>query len=303
MYSSTTSYVDVSVATLWSAPNLNRPVDEPSVTNPVHPWAWTRGMTLDEKLWLVGRLETQALLGSRVTIVDTEGDWTKIIIPDQCTPNDPRGYPGWVPSRQLVYNPTFEQMKQGPFVLITKPTAPLYKTPLLGGELMEVSFNTRLPLLEKSDHYMVLLPNGTHGWIRKEDGTVYIKPDDIPPPTSETLIATATKFLGLPYLWGGVSGFGFDCSGFTFAIYQSQGIDIPRDSGPQSRNGIPVEKDSLQPGDLLFFADQRGHVFHVTMYHGNGFMIHAPESAKSIEIISLETPSYIKSYFGARRYI
>lgn len=97
---------------------------------------------------------------------------------------------------------------------------------------------------------------------------------------------TGKKFLGLHYLWAGMSGFGFDCSGFTFTIYQSHGITIPRDSSVQAQYGQSVPLNELQPGDLLFFAydEGKGKVHHVAMYAGNGMMIHSPNSKKNVEI-------------------
>jgi gamma-D-glutamyl-L-lysine dipeptidyl-peptidase len=300
------SYVNVSVATLWAQPDLYRPLDEPSITNPVDLWKWTRSMNLDEKLWLVGKLETQALLGNQVTVVDRRGDWVKVVVHNQSTPNDSRGYPGWMPAQQLTYQPIFAKKEQEPFILVTKPTTMLYRTRYLDQVSMEVSFNTRLPLLKKCcSAYRVLLPNGERAWIKKEDAAVYHRPEDIPKPTGEDLVQSAKQFLGLPYLWSGTSGFGFDCSGFTFTLHQIHGIPIPRDSGPQSKSGVAVKKEELQQGDLLFFAsDQgKGKIHHVAMYIGDGMMIHSPNSAKTVEIIPIDTPEYAVEYAGARRYL
>jgi cell wall-associated NlpC family hydrolase len=149
----------------------------------------------------------------------------------------------------------------------------------------------------------VLLPNGTSTWLKKEDGKLYSNVGDIPIPTGKDVVQTAKQFMGLPYLWGGMSGFGFDCSGFTFSIYQAHGVQIPRDASPQSKVGISVQREALQPGDLLFFSNQEGHIVHVSMYVDHGLMIHAPESAKSIEIISIETPRFAETFASARRYL
>lgn len=87
------AYIDVSVATLWTEPSITRPVDEPSITNPVDMWKWTTSMTYDEKLWLVGNLETQGLLGTEVTILEKQGDWVKVAVHGQPTPREEAGYP------------------------------------------------------------------------------------------------------------------------------------------------------------------------------------------------------------------
>lgn len=164
------AFVDVAAATLWTGPNLIRPIDEPSVANPVDLWKWTKSMTLDEKLWLTStnKLETQALLGQEVTITERQGDWVKVVVPGQPTPRNEQGYPGWMPAKQLTYNKDFADKKQQPFVLVTKPTAILYINPSDKYKSLEVSYNTRLPLLSEDNiSYRVLLPNGQKAWLRK----------------------------------------------------------------------------------------------------------------------------------------
>ena len=94
-------WVAVSVATLWVEPGVARPVDAPACANPADPAGWVAAMTTAQKRWLVGRLETQALYGTRVYLLDTSGEWAKIAVPSQATPRNPWGYPGWVPTRQL----------------------------------------------------------------------------------------------------------------------------------------------------------------------------------------------------------
>ncbi|MGR6010269.1 C40 family peptidase [Bacillus cereus] len=88
-------------------------------------------------------------------------------------------------------------------------------------------------------------------------------------------------------------------------IYKSHGITIPRDSGPQSRNGVAVDKENLQKGDLIFFAyDQgKGSVHHVECILVTEIWIHSPRAERSVEIIPLNTPGYIEEYAGARRYL
>lgn len=301
-----TAYVDVAAATLWVEPGLARDLDQPSVSNPVDLWKWTRSMTYEEKLWLVGNLETQALLGNKVTIIERKDDWVKVVVHGQGTPRDERGYPGWMPANQLVYNQQFAKMENKPFVMVTATTAWLYETPSLSKQKMEISMNTRLPYITQTPTaYLVLLPNGTKAWIKKSDAKKYNSIKDIPQPTGEDIVQTAKQFLGLPYLWAGTSGFGFDCSGFTLTVFQLHGISIPRDSGPQSQSGVPVAKEELQKGDLLFFAydEGKGRVHHVAIYIGDGMMIHSPNTARSVEIIPMDTPGYAEEYAGARRYL
>ncbi|AOH53036.1 peptidase P60 [Peribacillus muralis] len=303
-----TAYVDVSVATLWTAPNILRPVDEPSAANPVNMRKWTSAMTLEQQLQLSadGMLETQALYGNKVTILERQGEWVKVAVAGQPTPRNDLGYPGWMPASQLTYSKKFAKAENQPFIMITEPTTFLYPSPSFKEKNLEISYNTLLPYEgETKNAYKVLKPNGKKAFVKKEHAKLFSSIAEIPAPTGEKLVETGKKFLGLHYLWAGMSGFGFDCSGFTFTMYQSYGITIPRDSSVQAKNGVSVELDDLQSGDLLFFAHDngKGSVHHVAMYAGNGMMIHSPNSKKNVEIIPVDTKGYIEELSGARRYL
>ncbi|WP_085522511.1 C40 family peptidase [Tuberibacillus sp. Marseille-P3662] len=302
-----TSYIDVSVATLWSEPGLNRPVDAPTISNPVDMWEWTTSMTLDQKLNLVGNLQTQGLYGQEVTILEEQGQWAKVAVHGQPTPKNQLGYPAWMPKRQLANHAMYDHMKNSrAFAQVTDPTAWLYDDKQQKRKFKEISFNTRLPVITKvGDTALVATPSNGMKWIAASDVTIYDSEKDIPKPTGEDLVETAKQFLGLPYLWAGVSGFGFDCSGFTYTIHRAHGVTIPRDSSVQAENGKPVAKEDLKKGDLLFFAynEGKGSVHHVGMYIGNGQMIHSPNSSSTVEIIDVFDSAYAKEFAGARRYI
>jgi gamma-D-glutamyl-L-lysine dipeptidyl-peptidase len=109
-------------------------------------------------------------------------------------------------------------------------------------------------------------------------------------------------FNGLPYLWAGRSGFGFDCSGLTSLHYRVRGVIIPRDADAQARRGTAVSVRALRPGDLLFYAT-RGLVHHVSIYAGGGRMVHAPKTGSTVQTIAVSTPGYAREYVGARRYL
>ncbi|WP_408007471.1 NlpC/P60 family protein [Pseudalkalibacillus sp. A8] len=304
---SETAYVDVAAATLWVAPGLLRPVDEPSASNPVDLRAWTSSMSYEEKLWLVGNLETQALLGSKVTILEKQGDWVKVAAHEQPTPRNDEGYPGWMPKDQLTDGKGFEKMVDRKSVaLVNEPTTWLYEDMEKTSEYMEISMNTRLPVLkEVGSMLLVMTPSDGAKWLSVQDVNVYESKSDIPAPTADDVIETAEKFLGLPYLWAGMSGFGFDCSGFTHTVYKTNGITIPRDSSVQATHGTPVAREDLQKGDLIFFAynNGQGRVHHVGMYIGDGKMIHSPNSSTTVKIDDYDAPGYGEEYAGARRYL
>jgi peptidoglycan DL-endopeptidase CwlO len=123
---------------------------------------------------------------------------------------------------------------------------------------------------------------------------------NIPIPPSSTLggqaVAIAMQYLGTPYVWGGQSPSGFDCSGFTMYVWAQLGVSLPHNAAAQYGYGSPVPSNALEPGDLVFF-DGLGHV---GIYVGNGAFIHAPHTGDVVKISSL-TGWYADNYVGARR--
>lgn len=302
-----TAYVDVSVATLWTEPGLLRKLDAPSASNPVNLDAWIKSMKYEDKLWLVGNLETQALYGSKVTILEERGKWVKVAVANQLTPRNEAGYPGWMPKGQVKTGKVFEKQFKKGFALVKAPKTWLYSDSKHRSKFMEISFDTRLPLLQvKKDKVKVMTPSDGAKWIDKKDVALYQdEKTHIPVPTGKDIVQSGKGFLGLPYLWAGMSGFGFDCSGFTYTMYHANGITIPRDSSVQAQQGKKVKRENLKPGDLLFFAHDKGKgkVHHVGMYIGKGKMIHSPNSSTHVRIDEIKTSGYGEEYAGARRYL
>jgi gamma-D-glutamyl-L-lysine dipeptidyl-peptidase len=298
-----TCWVDVSVATMWVKPWYPRPVDQPALANPSRPRQWIAAMTTAQKSWLVGRLESQALYGTKVTVIAHHGTgWTRIAVPSQPTDRDGRGYPGWVPTGQLTStSPPAAQTT----AIVTTPTAWLWtgwtsRGPS-GSKLMEISYDTMLPVQSATSTYVeVALTGGRHVALARWRVTLHAVGASWGA-TAAKVVSEARKFLGLQYLWAGTSGFGFDCSGFTHSVYLAYGVVLPRDADRQAVHGTPVARSALLPGDLVFFrGSPTGPIGHVGMYVGNGDMIDAPHTGAPIRI---DAVSSFANYAGGRRYL
>jgi cell wall-associated NlpC family hydrolase len=275
-----TASIDVSVATLWKAPNLYRTIDRPSVANPVDLARWSRNLaTTADRVWLDSHVQTQALYGQAVTILAVQGGWAKVAVRDEPDPQDPHGYPGWLPVRQLA--PAYDT--SGRYVVVRDERTATLR---VGGKTIALSYGTRLPVI-----------SGRR--VRTPDGDGVVTGAAAPlPATNASIIAEGKRFLGTHYLWGGLSAWGFDCSGLIWDLYRVHGLTIPRDADPQMHHGTPVGRSQLRPGDLLFFGS-RGYADHVSIYVGGGNQLEAPDSAHRVRI----SPVRWASYLGARRYL
>ena len=289
------------MATLWVKPALARPVDAPAVAAAADPRAWVGAMTTAQKRWLVGKLETQALYGTRVTLLATSGAWSRVVVPGQPTPRDARGYPGWVPTRQLTaVSPQAGRL----LAVVRRPTTWAWKTSSFTGRALELSYGTRLPVVAWTPSSVeVAMLNGRSLYLKRAAVALRSRGAPWPRPTGAQLVTEARRFLGLQYLWAGTSGFGFDCSGFTCLVYQALGVTIPRDGAPQFAEGVKVARAALRAGDLVFFRGASGQIHHVGMYVGDGRLIHAPATGLPVAVVSLSAEPYSREFAGGRRYV
>ncbi|MEA4901199.1 MAG: C40 family peptidase [Desulfitobacterium sp.] len=116
---------------------------------------------------------------------------------------------------------------------------------------------------------------------------------------SSKLVSNAMSLIGVPYVFGGTSRSGFDCSGYTQYVFQGSGVSLPRTSYAQYGVGSAVSRDELQPGDLVFFSTYDKGASHVGIYIGGGSFVHASNSG--VRTTSLSDSYYASRYVGARR--
>ncbi|RZT85392.1 cell wall-associated NlpC family hydrolase [Pseudonocardia sediminis] len=303
---SSSTVVDVAVATVWTSPDSPRPVDRPALANPSDVPGWLAAMTTAQKLDLTSsnRTQTQALYGRHVEVLDRRGGWTQVAVPGQPTPKNAAGYPGWIPDAQLTDSAGFAALTADrPTAVVSAPLTWLHEDLALTRRATEVSANTRLPVLDSRDGaVLVATPSDGVRWVAASAVTVVADGEAAPSPTGADLVATARGFLGRPYLWGGRAGYGLDCSGLAGTVYGVHGITVPRDASAQATGGRTVEKNRLQPGDLLFYGRQggKGAIHHVAMYTGDGKMIEAFDAATPVRITAARLDG---EYAGARRYL
>ena len=285
------AWVDVSVATLWTSPSAPRPVDRPALANPVDIRSWLAHMDTASRRGLVGRVATQGLLGEHVTVVGTaKGGWLRVVATDQRTSLDSRGYPGWLPVGQVTtHRPT------GTTYVATVTARTAWLLDGTGAHALEVSFATRLPVVRTSKSYdTVVTPAGVSRRIAASAVVVQRTRVQALPKTVAGVIATARSLIGIPYLWGGRSGYALDCSGLTQLVYRLHGVTLPRDTGDQAAAGRAVAVASRSPGDLLFYGGSA--MTHVALMSTAARMVESPSSGLNVREVAVRTPAVVRRF-------
>lgn len=296
----------VPVATIWTSPESVRDLDVAGIANPLSMNRWIAAMTVEERFALCKekRIQSQLLYGEPVIVEFVKNGWASIIAVWQETGKDERGYPGWVPLAQLKKSQPLDNADG--VVRIDVPKCQLWQLDGTPASLV-VPFNTILPLVKENGNWIsVSTPDGER-LVRKQDVCIAPSVHHFNKYPASTAAERAVEFLDLPYFWGGMSSYGYDCSGLTYNMFKACGHFIPRDAGDQARVGevIRLEDPGVwRRGDLLFFADeQSGNIDHVGFYYGEGQMIHATASKKgAIELCVLSETSYAKRLCAVRRY-
>lgn len=128
--------------------------------------------------------------------------------------------------------------------------------------------------------------------------------DSVGTGTGQDIVDYAKNFLGIPYVYGGTSPSGFDCSGLVYYCYKHFGFSINRTASGQAYNGKAVSSSELQPGDIIIFSEKSGkYIGHCGLYIGNGQFIHAPHTGDVVKISNLSTGYYKTHYWSARRIV
>jgi|GEM_PF-113845 len=250
---------------------------------------------------------SQALLGTNVRILRAAknpdgGEWYNIETPDT--------YRGWIAASalRLIREGEWAYASRGKIFAVTALMAYVYaepdvtaRRPLTAAPIsavLEVRGRRNARWIE------IMLPSGAPAWVQNGDGELRDAPMFWPRLAPEALIALAKRFVGLPYLWGGMSPLGLDCSGFAQLIYRMGGIPILRDADIQFEGSglLDVPHGSEAVGDLVFFGPVKDKITHVGMIIGAGEFISATTHEKPVvQISQLADPYWRGLYRGARR--
>jgi gamma-D-glutamyl-L-lysine dipeptidyl-peptidase len=247
-------------------------------------------------------LITQALLGTPVRILKSEGSKSLIQVPD--------GYIGWVNTAEVhsLDSEGLAAYREAEKVIFTAQYGLSYSEPDEGSMPVSdlVIGNILTKISEKSGYCQVGYPDGRLGWVNCDD-LVPAREIFFKPPLKENLVQTALRYNGIPYLWGGTSSKDIDCSGLVSNVYFLNGLQLPRDADMQALIGRELTTDydtaGLEPGDLLFYGrkateDTPENVTHVAMYIGDGAFIHSAGYRERVSINSMDNTSadFIDSY-------
>lgn len=246
---------------------------------------------------------TQTLMGTPVRVLDKKGGWLRIQTPDN--------YIGWINGSVKVMNEAEQkEYLSKPMMIITSLFASSYES--LNFNSMEVSdlvIGNILAVIGQEDDYVhVLYADGRKAFVAKSD--MEMLDTWSPDKSKESIVATAKRFAGIPYVWGGTSSKGLDCSGFTKTVYFLHNIVLPRDASQQVSTGELVDEvgdfDKLELGDLVFFGEKatdehpKERVVHVGIYIGDYRFIHASDF---IRINSFNPDDTLYDKFNTNRYL
>jgi len=226
-------------------------------------------------------LETQELMGTVVEVLATDSYWVQV--------KSPQPYVAWCTNKGLAMmdGKEIEAYEAAPkYICVEKYAAVLSAPDLRSEPLSDLVMGNVLRKAEengkavKSKGFLkVVMPSGKTGWVKKSALVDYGLWEVFCDKSADSIISLAKRFIGVPYLWGGMSPKGFDCSGLVRFCYMMNGVSLPRNASQQILLGEDAPLDSLLPGDLLFFGriDENGkeRVSHVGMYIGDGHFIHS----------------------------
>ena len=218
----------------------------------------------------------QLLFGALVDIIREKSGYLYV--------KNQEGYTGWVLATGIIplTKADFESWKKKPVWVIKANILSVYRDTNKAVNVYpyQLFYGTKLSgTITQQGWFKIATPHGKRFYVRSRmvDRVPKIKPKIAPP----VLLKEGLRFLGLPYLWGGVSTPGFDCSGFVQTLYGRFGINLPRDTKDQISVGEPIERNDVKKGDLMFFDR------HVGIAFDRNTLLHCSVSGNGVQLESL----------------
>ena len=211
---------------------------------------------------------TQARLGEILEFIEEVDGWLKVKL-------EVDGYIGYISPGMVVgfEKGDMENWRSSEKFTFGERSAELLDAPFKSANLIRTAYmGVKLPLIARKGSWVELkLPDGKTGWTHGRQ----FQMQNVG--SREGIVETAQLFLGAPYLWGGRSTAGFDCSGFVQTVFELNGLYLPRDTGQQIKVGKEIGTDysEAKKGDLVFFSNSNGRVNHIGIYLGEGRFIHS----------------------------
>lgn len=239
-----------------------------------------------------GEIETQAIYGSKVEMIEKQEKWALVQMED--------GEKAWIEFDHLERSKKY--LENSNLYSIKSLFAHVYRDPDTSTckPITTLPFGAKIhivePLTKPTRWLKVELIDGKEAWIQSGDLNLDPKPISL-----EEMIKFSKRFLALPYTWGGNSSFGYDCSGFVQMLFKQMGIIIPRNSRQQAASDLfkEISRQDLKPGDLIFFGESK--ITHVGMYLGEDAFIHSGvrDGFPGVHISNLNDTEY--NFIIARR--
>lgn len=252
-------------------------------------------------------LVSQTILGTGVSILKKEGEWYLIQTPDK--------YISWIDHGGIVAmsKEKYDNYFASDVGVFTRPYGFSYETKKKNRVVSDLVLGSALKIVKiGSKHTKYKYPDGRTAWIenRLMNSISSIRGMNY---SIQNLLENAHSLIGVPYLWGGTSSKGFDCSGYTKSVYLMNGYILPRDASQQVKEGILVDDSRnwnlLEAGDLMFFGyykDDKLRIDHVSIWLGDGYFI---QSSKNVRISSVYSDNsnfddyHMAKYIESRRII
>jgi hypothetical protein len=238
-------------------------------------------------------LLTQALLNEEIEVLRASGSFVLALVSD--------GYTGYIRASDITRDLS-SIYAHGDKIIIVSPFATIYDQ--RGREIYTAPMSSIFFGLNDEDSYIITLPENIIGYIDEKDAMCIDRYDDIPFGTGRGFADIAKMFLGARYLWGGCSAEGIDCSGLTYLAAKMNGLRLPRDSMPQSENGVYVDLRNAVIGDQLFFSSDAGstRVTHTGIYLGRGNFIHSAGNSGVVMDNIYDNQFYYRRFMFVKRY-